>query len=276
MEPQNSIRGRFKELQHLRFGGPSVLILKLLQAMDILESLATIRLTCPTSTEFTASLVGSINECVHISPVLKDFAVRVQNGNHTVLPETTIPLLHGCKHLTALDVRGISLAVNDNIIHDLCSNNNWINLRVLVLPPSCANNHPSLSCLGMIARNLPNIVELRISVDFQLQTCKSLDIERAGSSRIHHGLKRLDLINVKPPSWNTNDTLSMKMVIGVSRYIEHYFPNLESHKLSSVSRFVYLTDDQPWWWTGILALIKEYQAVREETLSDATQLPREI
>ncbi|KAF8202411.1 hypothetical protein BJ912DRAFT_920776 [Pholiota molesta] len=50
-QPQNSIRVRFEKLQYLQFGGPSVLILKLLQAMDILESLATIRLTCPMSAE---------------------------------------------------------------------------------------------------------------------------------------------------------------------------------------------------------------------------------
>jgi hypothetical protein len=274
-QPQNSIRVRFEKLQYLQFGGPSVLILKLLQAMDILESLATIRLTCPMSAELVTSLIGSIKECARISPFLKDFVVHVQNGNYTtVLPETTIPLLHGCKHLTVLGITGISLAVNDNVIRGLCGNNSWINLRNLFLPPSCDNNRPSLLCLGMIARNLPNIIELQISIDFQLQTSESLYTDRAGNSRIRHGLKRLDLINIKPLSWNTNDPLSMKMVIGISRYIEHYFPNLESPKLSSVSRFADLTKNQPvpWWWT----LIKEFRAVREEASSDATQFQREI
>lgn len=214
---------------------------------------------------YSAILIACIAESIRINESLEVFGIQMADRleRNITLPEDSILRLSKCERLEWLVIKGvIAVAIDDITIRMVCDRACWKNLRVLSLPHAVVNKSPSLVSLKAIARNCPSLEELGICVDFQLHNYDSLNREREGP-RLRHHLKKLSLIKFSNSGVrNAVDIHTVEMAVGVSRFIEYYFPDLKATNLTAKS------SADMHWWEGVLALMSEYQTIRVEMLAE--------
>ena len=269
----------FPALQKLTFGGLPNEALKFLQSTGILKTLSCIALqiySAPWETDFafvqSATLSDCINECARIGPLLQHLDVRVEPADElqrqflTLSEQSILTLSSGCRRLQRLYVTGcVHLAANDHTVHRVCANDGWKHLRLLHLPGGVDNTALSLLSLSTIAMNCPDLIDLKISVDFGRKSHQLLERE-LGGPRQPHGLQKFCLVKHKSraPSFDSEvDINTTEMTIDVSRLIEYLFPYLNPDTIPLVGAS--LADQK--WWKGVCSLMSAYQSVRKETLS---------
>ncbi|KJA23498.1 hypothetical protein HYPSUDRAFT_215086 [Hypholoma sublateritium FD-334 SS-4] len=275
----------FQALQRLQFGGLPAEALKFFQSIGISETLSCIALDISSESapswaaDFafvqSATLSDCITECARIGTSLTRLDLRVAPANEfttlsdPILSEKSIlALSSGCRKLRHISIIGaILLAANDYTIDRVCANGDWKHLRFLRLPDGVNNMSLSLSSLNTLAINCPDLEDLKMSVDFRKTNHELLDNERNMGLRSPHGLQRLCLGKHKsdaPGVDNVVDITTMEMIIGISRFIEYLFPNLNLETITFASTSPV---DQKW-WKSVSSLMSVYRTVRQETLSD--------
>ncbi|KAF9472852.1 hypothetical protein BDN70DRAFT_886492 [Pholiota conissans] len=269
--PSSSIT--FKTLRHLILDGSLVLVHRVLRTINNLDYLSTIDLTFnPTSNpDGAAAFPHCLKEMVRISPLLKNISLQATKESEFTVP-ADISALYDCSNIEVLNfARGIFIPINDVTIGEL-SSVQWSSLRELYLPaPSDWNDCPSLLSIGVIARNFPHIIKLKIYVDFDLQDGISLASDRKQWSWTNNALSYLHLV-AESSATRISGPLTRGLSLGVARYIEHLFPNLEArdiiHNEHPHGHQDYLGLNE--WWEDVVELISEFRALREEIISDAT------
>jgi len=253
----------FDALQVLRVSGFPAETSKILELIDQTHSLKFIILTSSLSwpqnlTTVSTSIASCIKECCRISPSLLQLSVDMGKSKAIILPEYSLHPIVGCKNLRKLEFRGVSLAINDADISDLCENNNcWRSLQYLRLPSSTESRSPSLSSLHTLARNCPNLRAITIPIDLRLHDHESLQNER-WVPRSPHNLESLSIIKLPTNNRYESDTNTMMMGIAVSRFLEYHFPLIKDAKLFSDAQ----GDSE--WWKGVRAMMMEFKSIREE------------
>ncbi|KAF8902394.1 hypothetical protein CPB84DRAFT_862119 [Gymnopilus junonius] len=250
----------FDALQELQISAPPPDALRILEVISKAGSVKVISLSCPffSARDISAtalSIKSCIGESCRISPSMSSLTVQMGNNNTVVLPRNSLSPLLACKNLRYFALTGISLAITDDDISQICEEGGWENLTVLWLPPSAPGSSPSLSSLHVLATHCPKIHVLAIPIDF------SLDFSNLNDMRLHprrpHGLQHLTVIRSALNRLHEDSGTTIATAIGVSRFLEYQFPFLCKSVLSGGTG----SSD---WWNTVKSLMKEYKLIRVE------------
>ncbi|CAA7269262.1 unnamed protein product [Cyclocybe aegerita] len=277
---------KLERLQTLLLEGPADQITKIVDGVHA-PHLGTVSITLHKDSFLWANLgkIQSIDgapirawlqKCVERSEALHTFILDTSRVPVDI-PWLTIMPPRPPIHFKRLEFKCGSCSFSSKDLLALCDPaHGWNKLEVLKVTPLLAlpgisinGRHPtvSLSSLKNVAKNCANLKTLQLRVDLSGGSDILSSLETQNGFPAAHSLQELELFG---PTTRMNN---IKQSVVVARYIDRLFPRLQRIVVSDEGS---LTSPLSWenlgWGSGIQAMIKSFQEIRDEAAPPTNEL----